>query len=149
MKSFRIQNRIDIDRPASEVFDFVADQTNAPRWQKGLHEVRRVTPGPIGLGTEHVISRRFAGMKIDTRNRYTAFDLDRFVSFEIPSGKITGEASYLVEPTGPNTSRVVSEVDFHVAGLVGLATPLLAKVFDRDSSRDMAGLKDLLEHGGG
>jgi uncharacterized membrane protein len=148
MKSFRIQNRIDIDRPAAQVFDFVADQTNAPRWQKGLHKVRRVTPGPIGVGTEHVIARRFAGMKIDVRNRYTAYDAGRFVSFEIPSGKISGQASYLVEPTGTNTSRVISEVDFRVSGLAGLATPLLTRVFDHDSRKDMNALKAVLEHGG-
>lgn len=148
MREFRIQNRIDIDRPAGVVFDFVADQTNAPRWQQGLHEVRRVTPGPVGVGTEHVIARRFAGMNIEARNRYTAYDPGRFVSFEIPSGKITGEASYLVEPTSSNTSRLISEVNFRVSGLAGLATPLLARVFDRDSTRDMAALKDLLEHAG-
>ncbi len=44
-----IRTCLDIDRPAAEVFEFVADQTNAPQWQHGLHEVRRLTPGPIGV----------------------------------------------------------------------------------------------------
>jgi uncharacterized membrane protein len=148
VKKLNMQTRIDIDRPAGEVFDFVADQTNAPRWQHGLHEVRRITPVPVGVGTEHVFARRFAGMNIESRNRYTAYDPGRFVSFEIPSGKITGEASYLVEPTGANTCRLISEVHFRVSGLAGLATPILARVFERDSRKNVATLKDLLEHGG-
>ncbi|MDQ3576550.1 MAG: SRPBCC family protein [Actinomycetota bacterium] len=142
-----MQARIDIGRPAGEVFDFVADQTNAPRWQDGLHEVRRITPGPVGVGTEHVFARRFAGMNIESRNRFTAYEPGRFVSFEIPSGKITGEASYLVEPSGASTSQLISEVHFRVSGLAGLATPVLARVFERDSRKNLATVKDLLEHG--
>ncbi len=149
MRKLDLQTRIEIERPASEIFDFVADQTNAPRWQHGLHEVRRITPGPVGVGTEHVFVRRFAGMKIESRNRFTAYVPGRFVSFEIPSGTISGEASYLVEATGATTSLLISEVHFRVSGPAGLATPLLARVFARDSTRDEATLKALLEKEGG
>lgn len=148
MREFSLQTRTDIARPAAAVFDFVADQTNAPRWQKGLHEVRRTTPGSIGLGTEHVFVRQFAGMKIESRNRFTKYEEGRFVSFDIPSGQITGEASYLVEPTGPHDCRLTSEVHFRVSGLAGLATPLIARVFERDTRRDEAVLKEILEYSG-
>jgi hypothetical protein len=140
-----LRTQVDIARPAGEVFDFVADQTNAPRWQHGLHEVRRETPGPIGVGTEHAFVRRFAGMRIESRNRFIAFEPGRFVSFEIPSGTISGQASYLVEPTDAHSCRLVSEVHFRVSGLTGLAAPLLARAFQRDSRRDEATLKQLLE----
>ena len=146
MRRLDIRTCLDIDRPAAEVFKFVADQTNAPKWQHGLHEVRRLTPDPVGVGTEHVFVRRFAGMNIESQNRYTAYEPGRFVSFEIPSGKITGEASYRVEPTGPKSSRLISEVHFRVSGVAGLAAPLLARVFARDSTRDEASLKELLEN---
>lgn len=148
MRRLDLQTRIEIDRPVGEVFDFVADQTNAPRWQHGLHEVRRITPGPVGVGTEHVFVRRFAGMKIESRNRFTAYVPGRFVSFEIPSGTMSGEASYLVEPASTTTSLLISEVHFRVSGPLGLATPVLARVFARDSARDEATLKALLEHAG-
>jgi uncharacterized protein YndB with AHSA1/START domain len=148
VRTFSVRSHIDIARPAADVFNFVADQTNAPQWQKGLHEVRRTTPGPIDVGTEHVFVRRFAGIKIESRNRFTRYEPGRFVSFEIPAGRITGEASYLAEPTGTNTSRLTSEVHFRVSGLVGLAAPLLAWVFKRDNARDEATLKELLEQRG-
>jgi hypothetical protein len=148
VRRFKVQTRIDIARPAVDVFNIVADQTKAPRWQQGLHEVRRITPGPAGVGTEHVFARRFAGLNIESRNRFTRYDPGRFVSFEIPSGRITGEASYLVEPTGTNSSRLISEADFRVTGLAGLAAPLLARVFERDSKKAEATLKKLLEETG-
>lgn len=145
MRRLQLETRIELQAPASQVFDFVADHTNAPRWQSGIDEIRRITPGPIGVGTEHELTRRFAGMRIVAHNRFIAYDPGRFVSFEIPSGKITGVASYLVEPTGPNTCRLISTVDFRVAGLARFATPLLALIFKREDEKALASLKALME----
>jgi len=64
----------EIARPVREVFAFVADQTNAPQWQTDLHEVRRLTDGPIGVGSEHEFVRTFAGRRFASRNRFVAFE---------------------------------------------------------------------------
>ncbi len=140
-----VESTVDIDRPSTEVFGFVADQTNAPEWQHGLHEVRRLTDGPIGVGTEHVFVRRFAGRQIESRNRFTHYEPGRSVRFEIPDGWLTGHASYLVEPNGAERCRLTSRMEFQVAGPAALASPLLARVLARDSRRDEAALKALLE----
>jgi uncharacterized membrane protein len=42
-----VTTSVEIARPVREVFAFVADQTNAPQWQTDLHEVRRLTDGPM------------------------------------------------------------------------------------------------------
>ena len=140
-----VESTVDIDRPSTEVFGFVADQTNAPGWQHGLHEVRRLTDGPIGVGTEHVFVRRFAGRRVESRNRFTRYEPGRSVHFEIPDGWVTGQASYLVEPDGAGRCRLTSRMEFHVTGPAALASPLLARVLARDSRRDEAALKALLE----
>src|SRR5687768_10448172 len=102
-----VETHLDTARPAAEVFAFVSDHTNAPRWQRGLHEVRRLTDGPLGVGTEHAFVRRFAGRLIESRNRFTQYDAARrYVEFEIPEGSITGRASYAVAPMGEGTCRL-------------------------------------------
>jgi hypothetical protein len=85
-------------------------------------------------------------MKVVARNRFTAYEPGRFVAFEIPSGKMTGVASYLVEPTGANSCRLISNVDFQVAGLARFAIPLLKRIFKRDDETALAKLKVLMEH---
>lgn len=45
------ENRINIDRPVNEVFSFVADFENVPRWNHHVLRVEKTTPGPIGIGT--------------------------------------------------------------------------------------------------
>ena len=104
------------------MFAFVADQTNAPRWQQGLHEVRRLTPGPIGVGTEHAFVRRFAGRELQSVNRFVLFEPPRLVEFEIPEGWLSGRASYQVESRGAAT-LVVSRMEFRAAGWDGCWSP--------------------------
>lgn len=140
-----IETRFEIERPAGEVFAFVADQTNAPRWQDGLAEVRRVTSGPIGVGAEHVFVRRFAGRRIESRNRLTRFEPGCFVEFEIPEGWLTGTASYRVDPVAGGRSRLTSRMDFRIRGPLKLVSPLLARLLARDSRTDETRLKALLE----
>jgi len=140
-----IETYTDVERPAAEVFAFVADQTNAPQWQSGLAEVRRVTDGPIGVGSEHVFVRRFAGRRIESRNRFTRFEPGSFVEFEIPEGWLTGTASYRVDPVASGRCRLTSRMDFRIRGPLKLVSPLLARLLAGDSRTDEATLKALLE----
>jgi uncharacterized membrane protein len=143
-----VETAVEISRPVPEVFAFVADQTNAPKWQKGLHEVRRLTDGPIGVGSEHEFVRRFAGREIASRNRFVAFEDERYVRFEIPEGWLSGEASYLAEPA-PGGTRLTSRMQFRARGRGALLEPVLGRLLARDSRRDEQRLKRLLEGGSG
>ena len=89
--------------------------------------------------------RRFAGRRIESRNRFVEFEPDRYVAFEIPDGSMTGRASYLVEPIDADRCHVTSAMRFNVTGWVRIAEPLLARVLRRDSQRDEQALKRLLE----
>lgn len=143
-----VETHIDIHRPAAEVFAVVSDHTKAPKWQHGLHEVRRVTDGPIGVGTEHIFVRRFAGKLIESRNRFVQFDEAAFfVEFAIPSGQLTGKASYHVVPTGSNSCRLISTMNFTLKGIWRLFAPILARILKNDSNRDEQKLKGMLETG--
>ena len=140
-----VDQSIEIACDPDEVFTFVADHTNAPRWQDGLDAVERVS-GPLGVGAEHVFVRTFAGRRIESRNRFVAYDnARRFVEFEIPTGLITGRASYRVEPLNDGRSRLRSTMRFRINGPWRLVTPLLTRVMTRDSNRDARRLRQLLE----
>ena len=141
---FVVDAVVEIDRPAPEVFDFVADMTNAPLWQSGLHLVQRTPPGPVRVGSEHVFERRFAGRVLKSRNRITAYHPPTRIAFEIPDGWISGQAAYEVTPT-EGGSRVSCRMEFRARGLGRLVEPLLARVLGHDSRRDDQRLKALLE----
>ena len=48
----RINGEIVIDRPLEVVFDFVSDERNEPRYNPQMLSVEKLSPGPIGSGTQ-------------------------------------------------------------------------------------------------
>lgn len=70
----RIDGELVINRPVTEVFDFVADERNEPRYNPGIRRAEKLSPGPIGRGTrflaEAATGRRTSRITIE----YTAFE---------------------------------------------------------------------------
>jgi hypothetical protein len=46
-----VRGEILINRRADEVFDFVADEENEPRYNPQMRVARKMTDGPLGVGT--------------------------------------------------------------------------------------------------
>ena len=47
------ENTIRIDRPVDEVFAFLSDFENVPKWNYYVLEVRQLSDNPIGVGTTY------------------------------------------------------------------------------------------------
>jgi Polyketide cyclase / dehydrase and lipid transport len=63
-----------IDRPIDEVFAFLADGTNDPKFSPRVQQIRRTTDGPIGVGTVFESTVKDAGMKSSRKFELTAFE---------------------------------------------------------------------------
>jgi len=46
-----IEGEIIIHRPVEEVFDFVADEHNEPRYNRKMPRAEKISDGPVGPGT--------------------------------------------------------------------------------------------------
>lgn len=141
---FVVEESTVIERAANDVFAEVSDQTNAPRWQRGLAEVRRTTAGPIGVGTRHSVVRTFMGRRLELTNQYTRYEPDRLVEFAF-EGSMPGIASYVVEPGDGELTKLVARIEIRPSGLARLAEPLMAAAMRRDVVANLATLKTLLE----
>jgi uncharacterized membrane protein len=51
VRMIRFENTITIDCPLEEVFAFVSDFENVPRWNYNVDQVRKTKEGPITVGT--------------------------------------------------------------------------------------------------
>jgi uncharacterized protein YndB with AHSA1/START domain len=139
-----VEQSVVIGRPAEDVFAFVSDQTNAPRWQRGLLEVRRTTAGPIGVGTRHNVVRTLMGRRLTLSNEYTRYEPNTLVAFTW-LGTMPGHASYVVEPAGMDRATLTSRIEMRAAGLFRLAEPLMAAGLRRDVDANLGALKGILE----
>src|SRR5947209_17074037 len=63
-----------IARPIEEVFAFLADGNNDPRFSPRVQDIRKTTDGPIGAGTVFESNVKDAGMTTSRKFELTAFE---------------------------------------------------------------------------
>lgn len=86
--------QIVIDRPAEEVFAFVSDPTNDPRWHDTIVAVTPTSEGPLRLGSRFTAIYRRPGSSgtYDLVGEMTAYEPGRFselqARFEDPTGRV-------------------------------------------------------------
>jgi hypothetical protein len=109
-------------------------------------EVRRITDGPVGIGTRHTVARKFMGRRIELTNEYVDYVPDKFVTFTAQSGPAYFEVCYLTEPAADGSTKLTCRMQMEQKGLLGLADPLVAKSMKRDFGTNFRHLKALLEN---
>jgi uncharacterized membrane protein len=141
----KVEKSTIVRRPSDEVFAFVADQENAPRWQSGIVEVRRLTDGPPGVGSRHTFTRTLMGRRMTGENEYVAFEPGKRVEFRTTSGPRL-LASYAVT-TIPEGTRLTATMETDFSGVMSVAEPLVARALRRDVVAALARLTSILELG--
>ena len=53
----KFTNTITIDRPLSQVFVYLADLENLPRWNYAIGATRKITAGPVDVGSRYLQTR--------------------------------------------------------------------------------------------
>lgn len=140
----RIEHSVTIDRPPSEVFEYISDPTNLPEWQSTALEGRMESPGPLGLGARAVEVRKFLGRRMESTMEVIGYEPDRELSFEVVSGPVPFRVSERLSPTTGGT-RIDIVLEGEPGGFFKLAEPLVARAAKRQLEADYATLKDLLE----
>lgn len=134
-------NHLIIGRPINEVFRFVADFENMPKWNYYVVEVNKVSPGPIGVGTTFSQVR-----KTDTqRYQIVEFEPNRKVGIEVLPPAPALLMRFTFEPVGSGT-RLTDEWELK-GGLLGLVGSLAAGRVQSAVAENLAKLKHLLETG--
>lgn len=136
---------VEIDRPAQEVYDFVADFPNNPRWQRGMRACRWTSPPPHGVGATYEQEARFLGKDVRNTFRVTAADPPRRISFESTGGTFPIAVTRTVEPLGAGRCRFTEAVQGDARGFYRVAEPVLKMLVKASIKRDFPRLKALLE----
>jgi uncharacterized protein YndB with AHSA1/START domain len=133
-----------INRPIAEVFDFLSNSENRPKWSSGSSEVKKISKGPIGAGTTYRLVRTFLGRRIEGESEVTEYEPYRRFSTKHKSRRMLVEAQVTFDCVEGGT-RVTETVVAEPGGLFKLAGPLLVSMFKRRFEADFANLKDLME----
>jgi uncharacterized protein YndB with AHSA1/START domain len=140
----RVEGEIIISRPVEEVFDFVANECNEPRYNARMTRAEQISSGPIGVGT------RFHA-ELKTRGRTMPMTVE-VTEFERPRRLASRTRSSMMETAGALTFDAVSggtrmrwSWDVRPRGMLRLITPLVGVLGRRQERAIWAGLKQLLE----
>ncbi len=95
-----------IDRPIEEVFAFLADGENDPKFSSRVLEIAKRTDGPPGVGTVYASTVKDAGMKTKREFELTEFEAPRKIRWaETSKNLVTApEGGYDLSPAGDGTS---------------------------------------------
>jgi uncharacterized protein YndB with AHSA1/START domain len=70
----RFETTVVIDRPIEDVFAFLADGENDPKFSPRVLQIAKTTDGPPGVGTVYASTVKDAGMKTKREFQLTAFE---------------------------------------------------------------------------
>jgi len=136
---------IDIERPAAEVFDYVADMSNNPNWQRGQVICTWTSQPPIGVGSTYDQEAKFVGTTLTSSFEVTEFEPGRLIRIMTTSGNMPIDVTRVVEPVAPQSCRVTATVRGQPPLVMRLLGPLLRAMLRNSVRRDYVTLKSLLE----
>jgi len=109
------QHQVTIARPVREVFEFVADGLNGPRWRPGILDISLVS----GSGSDAVYKQGVkgpGGRRIDADYRITSYEPDGLLAFEAIAGPVRPTGSYTFEVAGTGT-RLTFRLQAELGGI--------------------------------
>ena len=139
-----IEGEITIARPPEEVFDFVADQRNEPRFNPQMLSAEQVSPGPIGLGTRFRAKVTSRGRPLEMIIEFTAYERPRRLSSWTHLSAMDIRGTLTFDPV-PGGTRMGWHWELAPRGFLRLLTPLVARMGRRQEEAIWAGLKRVLE----
>jgi uncharacterized protein YndB with AHSA1/START domain len=118
-------NSVQIQRPPADVFAFLANAENDPRWRRGVLDIRLKSGGGQGAIYEQGVKGPF-GRRVAADYEITAYEPDRRIAFRAIAGPVRPEGVYELAPVDDGT-RVTFSLRCSPSGLAKLITPMVAK----------------------
>jgi hypothetical protein len=123
-----------IDRPISEVFAFLSDGTNDPKFSPRIQQIQRTSQEPIGVGTVFESKVKDAGMTTKRKFELTTFEAPTKIRWaERSKNLVTApEGGYDLEPVGETQTKVTihNELVGHRFGKLIVGFALRAAIKD-------------------
>ena len=123
----RIEHDVRLDRPADEVFDFLAHGENNPRWQPLVTETVQASQ-PLGVGTRfHQRMRHPLGFTVSANYRIVSYVPTLELVLQTSSGgplRPTQRYTLSAHPDGSTTLR--TSIEYRPHGAMRIALPVLA-----------------------
>jgi len=141
----RFTNVVTINRPRAVVFAYLAHLESIPRWNYAISQTRKLTSGPVGVGTRYLQTRTLPTPS-EEEFEVVGFEPDRSLSIDGALGPFRGRVSYILESTNGSTT-LTNTMDLQPSGPLGILARLATPQARSAVTTNLNTLKQLLESG--
>jgi hypothetical protein len=140
------ENTVTIHRPAEEVFAFLAEFENIPRWNYAIEETSKASAGPVGVGTKYRQTRSIPGRSTE-EFEVTVFQPASRLAIHGQIGPFQATIGYELVSTAGAT-RLVNSVELDPSqAKLRLLAPVVTPKIKAAVAQNLGKLKLVLEGG--
>jgi uncharacterized protein YndB with AHSA1/START domain len=137
------ENTVMIARPIEDVFAFLSDLENVPKWNYAIVETRKVSAGPVGVGTVYHQVRSVPS-RSEERLEITTYTPPRQLAIQGQLGPFRSRLFYALDAT-PEGTRVTNTVEVELRGPGRLLARVAVPRVQEAVAANLRKLKELLE----
>jgi uncharacterized protein YndB with AHSA1/START domain len=134
-----VLTEIEIDRPRSEVADYVSDPDNATAWYANITKVEWKSPKPLEIGSQVAFQAEFMGQKLEYTYEITDYAPGERIVMSAASAPFPMETTYKFSDTASGGTKMELSNRAH--------DPAMASAIEEENRKDLARLKGILEKG--
>lgn len=138
------EHAVTVNRPAPDVFDYLADGTHNREWRAGVIEIEKTTAAGGEGATYRQVLTGPGGRRIDGDYRVTVFDPPRRLEFLVTAGPARPSGVFELTENSDRSTLVRFALDLKPAGLMKLMTPVIIRQM-RHEVAHLDTLKAILE----
>jgi hypothetical protein len=140
----RIEESIEIKRPADKVFAYTTDAKNWSKWQSTIPEAEQTSPGAVNVGTSFKGIARLLGLSMKWTARTTEYEPTGKYGKEITSaGMIIKQHNTYIPIQGGTKFTIV--YDIQVRGIFKLMSPMMMSSMRKELKKSLGNLRIILE----
>ena len=138
------ENTVTVDRPIGDVFAYLADGANNPRWRSGVLSIERTSTTEEAGATYRQKLRGPGGRPIDGDYRITTYQPPTLIEFQVTAGPARPTGRFTLTEAGPGRTTVTFTLDLTPSGLMRLMSPMITRTM-RSEVDQLARLKTDIE----
>ena len=139
----QISNAIEINRPVSHVFEYIADVNNNPKWMP-VTGVQPISQGSVTNGYKFKQQFYMMGRTYNLDGVITHFDPGTKIAFSYDSSVFTWRGEYDFQPSATGT-LVSAQGKVHLTGSLKMMEPMFAPKIRKLIHDTAPNLKKILE----
>ena len=143
-----VRGSVEIERPVEEVFAYMTELDELPKWLDGVREAKPLSPDPTAIGSQVCHTNEFMGQTFESVFEVLEWNDNECTVFKVISGPLRGTSTQRFEVLGPGTTRVTIEVVGDGTGALKLGNFIAKRAAQRQVNRSLENVKDLLEGAG-